>query len=532
MNQSLVFRGIFITAVVALAVYSATPPSEKINLGLDLQGGMHLVLQVKTDDALRSETDHDMERFVSRLKDEGVEGVRANRPEGDDELALSSFYIDGLTPEQATAAQKVQRDYFASTWGIQRDGGRVVMTMTDANKRTVRQQAVDQALRTIRNRIDQYGVSEPVIQRQGFSDSDRIVLQLPGVDDPERVKRLIKNTAFLEWRLSDFPREGGFAPSREAILEHYGGQLPAHIEILEGEQRNRDGNLLGTRYLAVERNAVVTGRDLKNARVSAGQFNEPVVAFALNYEKGQAFGDLTSANLGRGLAIVLDKVVISAPTIRGKIRDEGVIEGNFSQEEAADLSTALRSGALPAGIETLEERTVGPSLGQDSIDQGLRAGLYGAGVVVVTMLVVYLLAGINAILVLTLNVFLVFGMLAAAHATLTLPGIAGIILTIGMAVDANVLIFERIREELRAGRTVKSAVESGFGKALSSILDANITTLIAALFLFEFGTGPIRGFAVTLSVGILGSVFTAVFVSRWIFDLWLSRRQRVERLSI
>ncbi|MCB1055427.1 MAG: protein translocase subunit SecD, partial [Acidobacteria bacterium] len=430
MNQSLLFRGILIALVVGIAVFSATPPDEKINLGLDLQGGMHLVLKVKTNDALRSETDHDMDRFVSRLKDEGVENVRALRPEGEDEAAFTSFHIDGLTPEQVTAARKVHDNYFKGTWDLNSTGGNVVLTMNDAYKRTVQQQSVDQALRTIRNRIDQYGVSEPVIQRQGFSDSDRIVLQLPGVDDPERVKHLIQQTAFLEWHLSEYPREGGFAPSREAILEHYGGQLPPNVEILEGEQRDRDGNLLGKRYLAVQRTAVVTGRDLKNAKVSAGQFNEPVVAFTLDYEKGQAFGDVTSSNLGRGLAIVLDNVVISAPTIRGRIRDEGVIEGNFTQEEASDLSTALRSGALPAGIETLEERTVGPSLGQDSIDQGLRAGLYGAAFVVVTMLVVYLLAGINAIFVLTLNVFLVFGMLAAFHATLTLPGIAGIILTI------------------------------------------------------------------------------------------------------
>jgi preprotein translocase subunit SecD len=252
----------------------------------------------------------------------------------------------------------------------------------------------------------------------------------------------------------------------------------------------------------------------------------------LTQEKGKDFGDVTGNNVGRGLAIVIDDHVLSAPRINSKISSDGMIEGNFSFEEATDLATALKSGALPASITTLEERTVGPSLGQDSIDQGLRAGMIGGGLVVLIMLVIYLLSGINAIFVLSLNVVFVFGALAAFGATLTLPGIAGIILTIGMAVDANVLIFERIREELRAGRTVKSAISAGFEKALSSILDANITTLIAALFLFNFGTGPIRGFAVTLSVGILASVFTAVFVSRWIFDLWLSRRQRLERLSI
>jgi len=277
---------------------------------------------------------------------------------------------------------------------------------------------------------------------------------------------------------------------------------------------------------------VLTGRDLKTARPGLGQFNQPVVNFFLTHEGGEIFSQVTGDNVGKGLAIILDGNVVTAPNIKSQIGDTGLIEGSFTRQEVEDLSTVLRSGALPAGITYLEERTVGPSLGQDSIDRGLRAGALGLILVVLAMLVVYKGTGINAVLALSLNMVLLFGALAYFGATLTLPGIAGIVLTIGMAVDANVLIFERIREELRHGRTVKSAVDAGFGKALSSVLDANVTTLIAALFLFQFGTGPIRGFAVTLSIGILASLFTALVVSRWLFDAVLSRRRRVERLSI
>ena len=302
--------------------------------------------------------------------------------------------------------------------------------------------------------------------------------------------------------------------------------------LFEGDVTDREGRTIGTNYYAVERRAAVTGRDLKNARPSLGQFNQPVVNFTFTADGAERFGKLTGANINRGLAIVLDGRVVSAPVIESRITDSGVIRGSFTQREVEDLSLVLRSGALPAGIEYLEERTVGPSLGRDSIEQGLRAGLIGFTLVILLMLVVYKLTGVNAVIALALNVVLVFGALSYLGATLTLPGIAGIILTIGMAVDANVLVFERIREELHAGRTVKSAIDAGFAKALSSILDANATTLIAALFLFQFGTGPIRGFAVTLSIGILASVFTAVIVSRWIFDLVLTRKKRVEKMSI
>jgi preprotein translocase subunit SecD len=525
-DRSLLYRGILILVVVALAAWSAYPLNEKINLGLDLRGGMHLVLEVQTEDAVVSELDRAAERIAEQAREEGLTGVQVNRGEDD------TLVVTGVERGEGDAAiGRIRQDFLGEEWDWDRVGDRIVFELSAGGAETVRRQAVRQALQTINNRIDQFGVAEPLVAQIG--SSDRIVVQLPGVDDPERIRELIKSTAFLEFRLTTQPAGGGSGlPSRQAVLDAYNGQLPPNVEILEGDVTDPEGRAIGTQYFGVERQSVVTGRDLKNARPSLGEFNEPVVQFTLSAEAGQRFGDTTGANIGRGLAIILDDRVVSAPVIQDQIRDSGIIRGQFTQAEVEDLSLTLRSGALPAGIVYLEERTVGPSLGRDSIEQGLRAGLIGFALVILAMLVVYKRTGLNAVLALGLNVVLVFGALAYFNATLTLPGIAGIILVIGMAVDANVLVFERIREELRAGRTVKSAVDAGFAKALSSIIDANVTTLIAALFLFQFGTGPIRGFAVTLTIGIFASVFTAVFVSRWIFDLMLSRRERVERLSI
>jgi len=371
-------------------------------------------------------------------------------------------------------------------------------------------------------------VSEPVIHREGIG-GDRIVVQLPGVDDPERVKRLIGQTAFLEFRLA---HDQGPAATQEQLLALFGGTLPKGYVVLKQDTRDENKRVTGALYWAIETKQVITGRDLKTALPSQGEFNEPAVKFSLTREGGRKFGDVTGANVGRRLAIILDDKVVSAPTIQSRITDDGVIHGDFTLEEVQDLVTKLRSGSLPASIVYLEERTVGPTLGADSIAKGLNAGILGSILVVLCMLVVYRLSGGNAVFALSLNIVLIFGALATFGATLTLPGIAGIVLTVGMAVDANVLIFERLREELRAGRTVRSAISAGFSKALSSILDGNITTLIAAMFLFLFGTGPIRGFAVTLSVGIVASIFTAVFVSRWMFDLVYSKRQRADQISI
>ncbi len=537
MNKSLLWRWVVILAVVAGAAYLAFPPKDKIKLGLDLRGGMHLVLRVETQDALRSETDQDMERLVQSAREAGVTGLATRRldPEptaeedGEAPPYSPSFEVTGVPRDKDRAIDDIVEQYLAG-WDWERDGERLVFTMDPGYQSQLEDQSVRQALQTIGNRVDEYGVAEPVIHREGLG-GNRIVVQLPGVDDPERVKGLIKNTAFLELRLAVYPREGGFARSREEVVRALGGNV-ANVDIVPQEIRDEQGRVLEERYYAVERQSVITGRDLRNARAALGEFNNPIVQFYLSPEGARSFSQATGNNIGRALVIILDNKVQSAPVIEDRISDSGIIRGQFTPAEAEDLATVLRTGALPAGITVLEERTVGPSLGQDSIEQGIRAGLWGGMLVVLAMIIVYTLSSVNVILALVLDVVLVFGALASLDATLTLPGIAGIVLTIGMAVDANVLVFERIREELRAGKTVKTAVASGFDKALSSILDANITTLIAALFLFNFGTGPIRGFAVTLSIGILASLFTAVFMSRALFDAVLARQQRVEKLYI
>ena len=525
-DRSLLIRGIIIALVVGLAAFAAFPLGEKIKLGLDLRGGMHLVLEVQTEDAVDAELDKTADRIQEEAREEDLAGVRVTRGDG------YTLEVTGVPRgEGDRVIGRIANDYLPA-WSWDRMGERIVFELPLIEVSRMRDQAVEQALQTIRNRVDQFGVAEPSISRLG-TGSNRIVVQLPGVDDPERIRDLIKNTAFLEFRLTTQPASGGRGlPSRQAVLDAYNGNLPSDVEILEGDIRDSEGRIIGTEYYAVEKRSVITGRDLKNASPGLGEFRNPVVQFSLSVEAGDRFGEITGANIGRGLAIILDDRVVSAPVLEGQINDQGVIRGSFTQQEVTDLSLTLRSGALPAEIVYLEERTVGPALGRDSIEQGLRAGLLGFGLVILAMLVVYKLTGVNAVVALGLNVVLVFAALAYFNATLTLPGIAGIILVIGMAVDANVLVFERIREELHAGRTPKSAIDAGFAKALSSIIDANVTTLIAALFLFQFGTGPIRGFAVTLTIGIMASVFTAVFVSRWIFDLLISRRERVERLSI
>ncbi len=514
-SSNLLSRGILIVGLLALAVWFFTPLEKKIKLGLDLQGGMHLVLQVQTDDALRAESDSDMQRLVSDAKDKGIT-ISPTR------TSPTSFEISGLSPENKDALGAITRANLP-IWDVAESGDKVTYTVKTTEAAKIRDLAVTQAVQTIRNRVDEFGVAEPVITpASGY----RVVVQLPGVDDPERIRRLIKNTAFLEFRLV----RGGPAPTPEALAQ--AAPVTPNTEVIPGDIRDDvTGSVTGKQYYLVDKARVITGRDLKTARPGQGKLGEPVVNFGLTAEGSRLFGDATGANIGTGLAIILDGKVVSAPRINAKITDSGVIEGGFTQQEVDDLTTTLRSGSLPAGLTYLEERTVGPSLGRDSIRQGLLAGVIGTSAIVLAMLIIYTLSGVAAIVALGLNVVLLFGGLGMFHSTLTLPGIAGIILTIGMAVDANVLIFERIREELKAGRTVRSAVDLGFERALSAIVDANVTTLISALFLFQFGTGPVRGFAVTLSIGLLASVFTAVFVSRWLFDLALHNR-RVEKLSI
>ncbi len=522
MKRNLMWRGLLILAVALVCVFLAYPPKEKINLGLDLQGGMHLLLQVHTEDALRAETDSDMARLIDVAKDKGAPGLKGRRT-GD-----STFVITAPLDVRDTVSDLASK--YIPRWSVKRQGDDLVLTMNAKDANEVRNGAVNQAVTTIRNRVDQFGVTEPVIQPT--STGQRIVVQLPGIDDSERVRNIIKSTAFLEFRIVRYPKGGGGVPSREEILKSYGGTLPDDVEILDGDTRDKQTQeVVGKSYYAVEKRRTVTGRDLSNARPSRGQFGQPNVEFTLTPTGAEAFSDLTGKNVHSGLAIVLDGHVVSAPVINSRISDRGQIEGGFTEQGAQDLATVLRSGALPASITYLEERTVGPTLGRDSIRDGLEAGILGTLLVILTMLAYYRLSGVNAILALVLNILILFGGMGAFHSTLTLPGIAGVILTIGMAVDANVLVFERIREELRAGRTVRSAIDQGFDRAFTSIIDTHVTALISALFLFQFGTGPIKGFAVTLVIGLLASIFTAVFVSRWMFDLVLSRR-RVQRISI
>src|SRR5262245_14815150 len=429
MKRPLLWRGILILAVTVVFLALFYPPKKKINLGLDLQGGMHLVLQVHTEEALRAETDSDLARLVDIAQNEGTTGIKGRRT-GD-----AAFAVSSASPEARDKISTLHDRYLKGRWDLSRQGEDMVFTMKTPAVNEVRNSAVTQAVQTIRNRVDAFGVAEPVIQP--LATGHRILVQLPGVDDPERVRRLIKSTAFLEFRVVRFPKGGGGVNTREEILANYGGQIPDDVEILEGDRLDDSKNVIGKIYYAVEKRRTVTGRDLANAKPGQGQFNQPVVEFTLKPQGAEAFGEMTGKNVGSGLAIVLDGRVITAPVLKSRISDRGQIEGSFTQQEVQDLVTTLRSGSLPASITYLEERTVGASLGRDAIRDGLRAGIVGTLLVVLTMLVYYRLSGVNAVTALILNIIILFGGMAAFGFTLTLPGIAGVILTIGMAVDAN-----------------------------------------------------------------------------------------------
>src|SRR5579864_7254926 len=389
MKRNLLWRGLLILASVLAAVGAAYPPQQKINLGLDLRGGMHLVLQVHTEDALRAETDADMARLVQQVKDD-TQGKLEIKPQrtGDTRIV-----VPGLTPEAKTPVIEAAKRVL-SRFNHGERGDSVIFEMLPADVSKLRDQSVNQAVQTIRNRIDAYGVTEPVIQAAG---GDRIVVQLPGVDDFDRVRKLIKNTAFLEFRITVYPKDGGHAVTREDIVQHFGGRVPDDVEIVPAQRGDRDAGSTAPLFYAVEKRRTVTGRDLRGARPQLGQMNQPIVEFNLTPDGSRAFATLTGEHVGSGLAIVLDGQIVSAPVIRSRISDSGIIEGSFTQKEVEDLATVLRSGALPASITYLEERTVGPSLGRDSIREGLRAGVVGSALVVLVMLLYYRLSGVNAI---------------------------------------------------------------------------------------------------------------------------------------
>jgi len=401
--------------------------------------------------------------------------------------------------------------------------------MKSAVANDTKKKAVQQAIETIRNRIDQLGVSEPVIQEHGLGDY-QILVQLPGVDDPARVKEIMQSTALLEIRQVI----GGPFASEQAAMQQSGGVLPPDAVLMKGTtgSHGQDETSEGEAYWLVSRTSAVSGSDLRSADAGHDENGRPDVNFTLTGDGGRRFAAFTGSHVGDKLGVVLDNRVKSVATIQEQIHDQGRITGNFSEQETRDLALTLRSGALPAGIKYLQEVTVGPSLGADSIREGVRAAIIGIAVVMVFMLIYYRAAGINADLALFLNLVILLGFLGYSGATLTLPGIAGVILTVGMGVDSNVLIFERIREELRHGKTPSSAVDQGFAHAWTTILDTHVTTIVSAVILFLFGTGPVKGFAVTLSFGLLANLFTAVFVSRVIFEAVLNRHTRGEALSI
>ena len=518
MAKNLRWKLLVIVGVIALSVFAFYPPGEKVRLGLDLKGGVHLVMRVQTDDAVRLETETTSDRLREQMKTQNIAGTVTP-------ASPTEFRVDGVSSEQDAAFRQLLTDVEA-VFNRAPGAGTYTFTMRPNIANQLREEAVTQALQTIERRVNELGVAEPIIARH--SEDDQILVQLPGVTDVGRAKQIIRSTAQLELKLVE---QGPFT-DEAAARQAYNNNMPPDLEILPGPtEGGQAGDRPSTVYYVVRRVAAVTGRDLRNSRPTLDENSRPAVNFSLNNEGASRFGTFTQNNISRQLAIVLDKRVYSAPTINARIDNEGIIQGSFTQQEAADLSLVLRSGALPARLDYLEERTVGASLGQDSIRSGVTAASGGLVFVLLFMLAYYKLSGFNAVASILVNLIILLGLMSYLGATMTLPGIAGFILTIGMGVDSNVLIFERIKEELLTAKGVKQAVAAGFDRVFLTILDTHVASLIAAAFLFQFGTGPIRGFATTLTVGLLSNVFTAVFVSRSMFELALSRRN-VTKLSI
>ncbi len=491
------------------------PPT--LNLGLDLQGGIHLVLGVDVDKALESQVERAAGDMRAALEKKGI-GVTQAARQGTTEIVLQLASSQAWN-EALTTLNEFQ-GYDRRT--ADQASGRLVLAMKEREAATLRDLAIRQGLETIRNRVDQFGVAEPTIQRQG---ENRILVQLPGIQDPERAKALIGKTAQLEFKLLDEQ-----ADLEKAVREG----PPESDEVLW--QRIVDKQTRQERRIpyVVRKKTLLTGADLATAKVSIDQTtSEPYVSVEFNKTGARVFAELTEQNVGRRLAIILDGNVHSAPVIRERIPSgQAQITGGFTAEQATDLAIVLRAGALPAPVKILEERTVGPSLGADSIRQGLIAILASAVAVFVFMLIYYRLSGLIADVALLLNLLVLLAIMAFFQATLTLPGIAGIALTVGVAVDTNILIFERIREELRSGKTIRAAIDAGFSRAFRTVIDTHVTVLVSSAILYQFGTGPVRGFAVSLAIGIAVSLFTAVFFTRLIFDLLYMGRHRVESLSI
>jgi len=519
-------------------LYQAVPdwarklfPDKGITLGLDLQGGIHLVMEVDEDRAVEIALDRTVVSLQDLLLEKKIPIESVKR------TGLNHLAINFQNPELKDQIKKLIDDYptFTDTESAG-SSNTVVWELRDTEIKRIKDSAINQALETIRNRIDQFGVAEPLVQRQGLK---QIVVQLPGVKDPKRAKDLIKETALLEFKMLDEDNQlkldlpARVPKDREAdVLKQAEAKLPEGDQILFERVVEKD---TGREYripYVVKKRVMLTGDVLSDARVAIGQFNDPYVSITFDAKGGKEFDRITGENVKKRMAIVLDNTIYSAPVIQERITGgRAQITGTFSTQEANDLAIVLRAGALPAPLKIIQDLTVGPSLGQDSIDKGVRATLVAGAMVVVFMIVYYKLSGVIADFALILNLVCLIGALSALNATLTLPGIAGIVLTIGMGVDSNVLIFERIREELRQGKPVRLAVDGGYDKALLTIVDSHVTTLITGVALFLFGTGPIKGFAVTLCLGIAINLFTALVGTKVIFDI-MNQRQKVEQLSI
>lgn len=506
-------------------------PSKGITLGLDLQGGIHLVLEVEEDRAVEIAVDRSVTAIQDLLAEKKL-AVQSVKRTGPAQVTIE-FDNEALQSEIQKVLEEFPSFIEAAPSGT---GTRLVVELREQEIKRIKDSAIDQALETIRNRIDQFGVAEPLIQRQGLK---QIVVQLPGIKEPKRAKDLIKETALLEFKMLDEASNLAIElPQRipkgkdEDVLKQFRSRLPEGDEILFEKEVEKDTGREFRRPYLVKKRVMLAGDVLSDARVSIGQFNEPYVSVTFDAKGAREFDRITAENVKKRMAIVLDNTVYSAPVIQERIGGgRAQISGSFTMQEANDLAIVLRAGALPAPLKIIQDLTVGPSLGRDSIEKGIRSTLFAGAMVVLFMVIYYRLSGVIADFALALNVICLIGALAGLNATLTLPGIAGIILTIGMGVDSNVLIFERIREELREGKPVRLAVDGGYAKALLTIVDSHVTTLITGLALFLFGTGPIKGFAVTLCLGIAINLFTALVGTKVVFDV-VNQRRKVERLSI
>jgi len=561
-KKNLLQRTIIIVVVTLVGIYIVIGPRHRpslrdftwsgikanlaanINLGLDLKGGSHLVLRVKTDEFLKSLTEGNASAIQATTKDAGlpVKEVKAETAGGNYRIIVEATDPSKLGEIEEGVKKKVD----LSEWSMSTSGNTVTWTLTATAQRALAEQATEQAKKIIESRLDAVGVAEPLVQRHGSQSSHQILVQMPGIQDPERVKQLLKAESKLELVhvvSPPSPQPAQTYATEEEAKASLGGTVPQNRRILPYAERNEptaagqtpdNQNPTQKKWVVVESPAIINGSELRNASAVQGRggSEDYQISFALKPTGADKFGAWTGANINEYMGVVLNGEVKSIAYIKGQIHDQGEISGRFTKQSADDLALTLRSGALPAPIEYQEERTVGPSLGADSIRSGVRACVFGLLFVVAFMLFYYRGAGVNAVVALVLNMILMLAGLILFQATLTLPGIAGIILTIGMAVDSNVLIFERIREELRSGKTIPSAIEQGFARAFVTIIDTHVTTIISSLFLFVFGTGPLRGFAVTLVIGLLINLFSAVYVSRTIFMWELSRKRKLESLSI